>query len=117
MEEGDVDGALSVVERFGPVSFEESRAPELQEIDLRVADAVATTHPEVLIDLYLRRAHLHVARRTRMQYRETATLLTTVRSQLIKQGQEDVWEETKSEFRNTYPTLKALQEELVREGL
>ena len=84
---------------------------------LVVADAVAETRPEEALQLYLDAATDLIEQRGRSNYAEAAGLLLKARAIYRRRGKSEDWALLIGEFRETFKSLRALQDELKKAGL
>lgn len=89
----------------------------LDELGLKVAQALEDTHPQEALDIYRQQAERLIEYRSRDAYREASRLFKKVRALYQKQGQKAEWLAYVSKLKQTHARLRALQEELSRAGL
>ena len=114
LDEGELDEAIEV-----------SRRPNLSspyyfygaDIRLRLAEAAATTRPDVAIEIYLERADQLIAARGREKYKTAAVMLGRARDIYDTIGRFEEWEEHINRLRSDNTRLWALREELDRANL
>ena len=87
------------------------------QLRLTVADAVAEARPEEALQLYLDAATNLIEQRGRSNYAEAARLLHKVRVVYQRRGKHEDWRLFIQELRDTFKTLRALQDELNKAGL
>ena len=87
------------------------------QMRLTVADAVAETRPEEALQLYLDAATHLIEQRGRDNYAEAAQLLHKARTIYQRRNKHEDWTLFIDELRDTFKTLRALQDEMNKAGL
>lgn len=91
--------------------------PESADLSLEIAERVRDERPRDAVALQLRHAEHCVAQRTRTAYAEAAVALSEVRRLCNRLDEQDEWRGVIQSFRDRYPRLRALRDELERAGL
>jgi hypothetical protein len=123
LHEGVVDDALSALAELEsatgktPAGSAGAHRSTLSDYQLRVAKAAEEEYPEDAIRLYRSMAEKLINARGRENYKLAAGYFTRVRLLYQQQGRKAEWNAYISILRNKHKSLRALKEELDKQGL
>ena len=93
------------------------RGFEWDRVDLEVAQAAETSHPETSLPIYLGEAERLIATRGRENYQAACEYLQKVKRLFTAVGRKDDWLTRIATIRAQNRSLRALHEEMTRAGL
>ena len=112
--EGDIDAALSTVEK---VTAPWWGSTLLESLSLKVARAAEAERPEAALRLYRHHVARLIDQRGRANYTAAAQHLVHLRAIYQRLDQIDAWSHYLADLRERHRNLRALQQELDRAGL
>ena len=107
--EGKIDRAIELLVNISPYHQE--------EMQLNIAKAAETKKPKVAIEIYKTCVTKLINNKNRSAYQRAIEYLKTIRSLYESLNQNANWDSYMATLRKTYPTLRALQEELTKAKL
>ena len=102
--EGKVDRAMELLVNIPPYLRDQTQ--------LKIAKAAETKKPKIAIDIYQKFVTTLINNKNRSAYQRAIEYLKTIRSLYESLNQNANWNSYMTTLRKTYPTLRALQEEL-----
>jgi len=123
LHEGEIMQALAALNQMEHASttsnygygYSTRYAPESYQI--QVAKAAEEPYPEEAIRLYKRMVERLINTRGRENYQQAVGHLTRIKRLYAKQGREEEWHTYITNLRNSTKSLRALKEELKKQGL
>ncbi len=123
LHEGEIMQALAALNQMEHASttsnygygYSTRYAPESYQI--QVAKAAEEPYPEEAIMLYKRMVERLINARGRENYQQAVGHLTRIKRLYAKQGREEEWHTYITNLRNSTKSLRALKEELEKQGL
>jgi uncharacterized Zn finger protein len=113
LDEGNVGEAIPLFESRS----RQSLAVGWARVDLEIAKAAETSHPETALKIHRAEAERLIAGRGREQYKAACESLKHVLRLFKALGRQEDWTTYLATLRNQHRSLRAFQEELTRAGL